>query len=73
MKTVSLELYQHTGPSWAQPDCDHIPDRWRTDTTHPLAAPGFRFLAECRVCGKTLSAEGTAFGTITRILGTKDK
>jgi hypothetical protein len=68
MKTVTLAQYLHPGPSWAQPDCDHQPDRWRTDTTHPLTAPGFRYVAECRVCGKTLRAEGTAWGRIIRLL-----
>lgn len=69
MKNVTLSDYQHSrAVSWARPDCDHQPGMWRRDVT--VAGLHNLCISECKLCGKTLHAEWTAYGKIIRILET---
>lgn len=66
MKTVTLSQYQSIGPSWAQPDCEHVTGIWRRD----LAFTGLhnRCVTECRLCGAKMRGKWTAWGRVTRIV-----
>lgn len=48
--------------------CNHVPGMWRRDLSFPGLPIPARFVTECRVCGVTMKAKGTEFGTITRLL-----